>query len=154
MEEIPEFLPERRKGEQPSRVGRGPSKIIGAVGALHKQLTRQGLTPGELAGWKLNQELEKYPEFTKENREDLQNEFTDMPGIRTMNMKVLAAVLAFLKAINNKVTPNMFSDTIIRPYLSRLLPIDVSRQKLNRLKLRYKAQFLIYIRAIELFRSE
>ena len=110
------------------------------------------MSPNELASWKLNQALEKYPEFTKEARENMQNEFVSMPGIRTMNMKLLAATLNFLRHINNQPTSESFLDKNIVPYMSQLLPVDQDDRK--RLIVRFKAQMLMYIRAIEIFRSE
>lgn len=155
MAERIQFAPERRRGEQAPRFGRGPSQMAGAPGALHKQLTRRHMTPNELASWKLNQALEKYPEFTKEARENAQNEFADMPGLRTMNMKLLAATISFLRSINNQPDVNSFKDEIIVPHMKELLPINkVDQSELRRLIIRFKAQMLMYIRAIEIFRSE
>ena len=154
-EERIQFAPERRRGEQAARFGRGPSQMAGAAGALHKQLTRRHMTPNELAAWKLNQALEKYPEFTKEARENTQNEFVDMPDLRTMNMKLLAATINFLRSINNQPTPASFTDEIIIPHMNQLLPTDTTDQEeIRRLIIRFKAQILMYIRAIQIFREE
>lgn len=148
------FEPERQKGNLPSRYGRGPSEIVGSEGALHKQLTRRNMTPNELAAWKLNQAMEKYPEFTKDARENAQNEFVSMPSLRTMNMKTLAATLSFLNGIKNNVTPNSFKDETILPYMKELINLDkVDQEETKRLIIRYKAQMLMYIRAIQLFRE-
>lgn len=148
------FEPERQKGNLPARYGKGPSEMVGAEGALHKQLTRRNMTPNELAAWKLNQAMEKYPEFTKDARENAQNEFVSMPSLRTMNMKTLAATLSFLNGINNNVTPNSFRDEVILPYMKELINLDkVDQEETKRLIIRYKAQMLMYIRAIQLFRE-
>ena len=154
-EERIQFAPERRRGEQQARFGRGPSQMTGAVGTLHKQLTRRHMTPNELASWKLNQALEKYPEFTKAARENAQNEFVDMPGLRTMNMKLLAATLSFLRAINNQPTIQTFTDQVIIPHMNQLLPTDkADKAEIQRLIIRFKAQMLMYIRAIQIFRQD
>lgn len=149
-----QFAPERRKGDEAARFGRGASQMIGAPGALHKQLTRRHMTPNELAAWKLNQALEKYPEFTKEGRENIQNEFVDMQGLRTMNMQLMATTLNFLRGINNQPTPVSFTDEHIIPYMNQILPTNKTEPgELRRLIIRYKAQILMYIRAIENFRN-
>ena len=153
-EERIQFAPERRKGEQPARFGRGASQMAGVPGALHKQLTRRHMTPNELAAWKLNQALEKYPEFTKEARENVQNEFVEMPGLRTMNMKLMAATLSFLQTVRDKPAPASFTDEIIVPHLNQLLPTDkLDQEEIRRLIIRFKAQMLMYIRAIQIFRG-
>ncbi len=154
MAETIQFGPERRRGEQQARFGRGPSQMVGGPGEVHRQLTRRHMTPNELAAWKLNQALQKYPLFTEDARQNLQNEFVDMPGLRTMNMKVLAATLSYLRAIDNKPTPNTFKDKIILPHLNLLLPTgDLTPDERRRLIIRFKAQILIYIQAIEIFRA-
>lgn len=154
MAETIQFAPERRKGDQQARFGRGPSQIAGTGAEVHRQLTRKYRTPNELAAWKLNQALVKYPIFTEEARQNLQNEFVEMPSLRTMNMKVMAATLAYLRSINNKPSEETFKDEIILPHLALLLPTgDISPDERKRLIIRFKAQILIYIQAIEIFRS-
>ena len=148
------FEPERRKADQPARFGKGQSEMAGAEGVLHKKMTRRHMTPNELAAYKLNQALEKYPEFTKEARENIQNEFVEMPGLRTMNMKLMAATLSFLRSVNDQPTPASFQDTFILPYLNQLLnPDKVDQDELARLIIRFKAQILMYVRAIQIFRN-
>lgn len=128
--------------------------MAGAVGEAHRQLTRKHRTPNELAAWKLNQALQKYPIFTEEARQNLQNEFVEMPALRTMNMKVMAATLAYLRAIDNKPSEATFRDEIIIPHLSLLLPANgLEPDERHRLIIRFKAQILIYIQAIEIFRN-
>jgi len=149
MEEQIQFAPERRKGEEAARFGRGEAQLGGAP-----RLTRRHMTPNELASWKLNQALEKYPNFTKEARENAQNEFVDMPGLRTMNMKLFAATLDFLRAINNEPTPASFTDQIIIPHMTQLVNIEkINQEETRRLIIRFKAQMLMYIRAIQIFRQ-
>jgi len=153
MTETIQFGPERQRGEQPARFGRGPSQMVGTGGATG-QITRKNMTPNELAAWKLNQALEKYPDFTEEARRNLQIEFVDMPGLRTMNMKVLAATLSFLNSINNQPSPAAFQDQYILSHINRLLPTkEISNQERRRLIVRFKAQLLIYTRAILFFRN-
>lgn len=154
MAETIQFAPERRRGEQQARFGRGPSTMVGGEGGVHRQLTRRHMSPNELAAWKLNQALEKHPAFTEEARQILQNEFVDMPGLRTMNMKVLAATLSFLRAIGNRPTQDTFKDEIILPHINLLLPTkEMEPAERRRLIIRFKAQILIYIQAIEIFRE-
>ena len=145
-----QFAPERRKGDEAARFGRGDAQLGGAG-----RLNRRHMTPNELAAWKLNQALEKYPNFTKEARENAQNEFVDMPGLRTMNMKLFAATLNFLQSINNQPTPTSFTDEVIIPHMSQLINIEkINQEDTRRLIIRFKAQILMYIRAIQLFREE
>jgi hypothetical protein len=153
MEETIQFAPERRRGEQQARFGMGPSRMIGIPGEF-KQLSRRRMTPSELASWKLNQALMKYPEFTADGRQLLQDEFVNMPGLRTMNMKVLAATLSFLNSLRGReYTADSFKDDYIMPYIKELLPLDVGSVERKRLIIRFKAQLLIYIEAIENFRA-
>ena len=153
MTETIQFGPERQRGDQPARFGRGPSQMVGTGGAT-RQITRKNMTPNEQAAWNLNQALEKYPDFTEDTRRNLQVEFVDMPGIRTMNMKVLAATLSFLKSVNNQPTPDAFKDEYILPHLSLLLPTkELPDDERRILIVRFKAQLLIYIRAILFFRN-
>ena len=148
------FEPERRKKDQLATHGRGQTEMVGVEGGIHKKITRRFMTPAELASYKLNQALEKYPEFTKEARENVQNEFVEMPGLRTMNMKVLAATLSFLRSVNNQPTPAHFTDAYIIPYMAQLLNTDkLDPEELKRLIIRYKAQMLMYIEAIRIFRQ-
>jgi len=149
-----QFAPERRRGEQQARFGRGASQMGGGIGGIHRQITRRQMTPNEMAAWDLNRSLEKYPVFTSEARSDIQNEFVRMEGLRTMNMKTLAATLSFLRAVDNQPTPNSFRDEIIGPHISLLLPAgDMNPEDRARLTIRFKAQILIYIRAILNFRQ-
>jgi len=150
MEEEIEFGPEGRRGEQQARYGQG---AIHMLGLNRKGKDRLLMTPNQLAAWKLNQALENYPIFTREARDNIQKEFENMEGIRTMNMKVLAATLSFLQSINNNVILNNFNDAVILPHLSLLLPDNLDTEKRKRLIIRFKAQILIYIRAILNFRE-
>ena len=78
-----------------------------------------------------------------------------MLSLRTMNMKLLAATLSFLRSINNKPTAQTFEDNVIIPHMSQLLPIDKTDQdETRRLIIRFKAQMLMYIRAIQIFRQD
>ena len=99
MTEI-QFDPEYQKGGQRGRYSHGVSKMAG-LEHIHKHMTRVQKTPNEIAAWKLNQALEKYPIFTEESRQQLQNEFVNMPNLKTINVKTFAAALAFLSSIFN-----------------------------------------------------
>lgn len=154
MAETIQFAPERRRGEQQARFGRGGSVMKGG-GGIHKQLTRKRMSPNEFAAWKLNQALSKYPIFTEEGRQNLQEEFSNMPELRTMNVNVLAATLSFLQSIGNNPTPDTFRDEIILPHISLLLPNkEMDNDERQRLIIRFKAQILTYIVAISIFRAE
>lgn len=148
------FEPERRKKDQVTTHGRGQTEMIGVEGGMHQRITRRYMTPAELAAYKLNQALEKYPEFTKEARENIQNEFVNIDGLRTMNMKLLAATLSFLRSVNNQPTPASFRDEYIVPYMTQLLnPDKLDPDELKRLIIRYKAQMVTYIEVIKKFRN-
>lgn len=150
-EEYIQFEPETERGELPARFGRGEARMVGMPDGGYQRRHR---TPNELAAWKLNQALEKYPEFTKQGREDAQNEFVSMPDLRTMNMKVLAGTLNFLRSVNNNPTPESFKDENIGSHIAKLLPVKtLSPEEKQRLTVRFKAQILMYIRAIQEFRQ-
>lgn len=118
------------------------------VGFGEKRLTGQ-----EIAGYNLFKALEKYPDFTKEARFDLQEEFVDFKDLGVLNLDTFAAVLAFLK-LYPEPTPKNFEKDVL-PYFSRLLPSrKISPEEKKRLTIRLKAQFVKYIRAINLFREE
>ena len=150
-----QFAPERRKGTQSARYGRGISQMGGISSVLQKQISRQHMTPNELAAWKLNQALEAYPKFTKDARNNAQSEFVNMPSLRTMNMKLLAATLSFLLEVggSENITPASFQDEIIIPHIKPLLPNNLNPKELFRLTVRFKAQILMYVIAINNFRE-
>ena len=149
--------PERRKAGQTARYGKGVSTMIGLGGKDGKTFSRLIMTPNELASLKLSEALTKYQEYTPEGREQIRHEFVNMPSLRTMNMKVLAATLNFLRALDQQGTPlgpEAFKDENIIPYLAQLLPTTkISDEEYQRLVLRFKAQIFAYIRAINIFRS-
>ncbi len=68
-----------------------------------------------------------------------------------MNMKVMAATISFIN--HNKPSVDTFKDQNIIPYMKELLPTEIDSTELKKLIIRFKAQILIYIRAIEIFRS-
>ena len=142
MAEEIQLGPERRRGEQQARFGTS----VGRLGPGGRRL----MTASESAAWKLNKALEVYPKFTREKRQIIQDEFVNMQNLKTMNMDVFAAVLAFIE--DNKPIPGNFKDNKILPYMTYLLP-SKQNENYSRLVTRYKAQFLIYIRAITIFRS-
>lgn len=137
-EESIQVGPEQRRGEQLARFG-----MPGGRG--------RRMTPTELAAFNLNKALENYHEFTEEERYALQAEFEGMASLRTMNLDSLAATLAFMKA--NRPTLFNFQDKIILPYILRLIPSGINEEEKRRLIIRFKAQILRYIRAVELHRS-
>ena len=152
MAETIQFGPERRKTGQTARYGYGSSQVAGAIGEARK-LGRKAMSPEQAAAWKLYQSLEKFPNFTKEARQELQNEFTDLPNLKSMNMKALAATLSFLQAVKTP-TVNLFRDEIVLPHIEKVLPLkQLSVDEKQRLILRYKAQILMYVRAIQRYRK-
>ena len=148
MAEI-QFTAERRRGEQQARFGRGGGRMTGAPGGVRRQM----MTPNEMAAWKLNQALTSHGNFTAEARQQAQNEFVEMPVLRTMNMKVLAATLSFLQDVIDP-TPANFRDEVILPYIEGLLPTNLKPQDRQRLIIRFKAQILTYVKAIRLYRED
>lgn len=113
----------------------------------------QKVDPKIQAAYNLNKTLEKYPEFTKDARTEIQNEFSTFPDIAFVNLEAFAAVLNFLKIYPNP-TPAQFRDEIILEYFTRLMPDKItSSDERLRLILRLKAQFIKYIVAIKNFRE-
>jgi hypothetical protein len=113
----------------------------------------QKVDPSVQAAYNLNKTLEKYPEFSKDARTEIQNEFVTFPDIAFINLEALASVLNFLKIYPNP-TPEQFRDNIIIEYFTRLMPDKpLSNDDRSRLILRLKAQFIKYIVAIKNFRE-
>lgn len=129
-----------------SRVG------FGGFG-FEKYKKGEKVEPKFQASYNLNKTLEKYPEFTKEARTEIQTEFVDFPNLHVVNLEALASVLNFLKIYPNP-TPNEFKDEIIIKYFSRLFPDkDLTPEERKNLITRLKAQFLKYIVAVKNFRN-
>lgn len=146
-----EFGIERRKEGQVSRYGRGGFSAPGIPGA---KIVRVPKTPKELAAWKLNQALSKYTKFSMEARQEYQGEFANMPNLRTLNMKVLAAAITLLSDIKEP-TPESFKDRNILPYIDPLLPAkQLNESEHKRLIVKYKEMILIYITAIQNYRRD
>jgi hypothetical protein len=95
----------------------GPSRIGFAKGFRG----RQKVDPRVQAAYNLNKKLEKYPDFTKEARQNLQNEFEGYNDLPVVNLETFAAVLSFLKDYPN-FTPEQFKDDTVVQYFTRLLP--------------------------------
>ena len=109
--------------------------------------------PQAVASYNLYKTLEKYPDFTKEARNTIKNEFANFPDLPVLNLETLASVINFLKDIPNP-TPEDFTDENILPYFSRLIPDKpMNADERKRILIRLKAQFLIYIRAVRTFRE-
>lgn len=126
----------------------------GAAGfGFEKYRRGEKVDPKQQAVYYLNKVLEKYPEFTKEARTEIQLEFANFPNIAVVNLEALAAVLNFLKMYPNP-TPEDFKDEIILEFFERLIPDKpISSEEKGRLIIRLKAQFLKYIVAIKTFRN-
>ena len=145
-EEFIEFGPERTRGEELARFSRGRGSGF--------------MTPNERAAWNLNKALEQYNDYDLEARNGLQELFLDMEQLRTMNMPTLAVVLNFMRSlginlfeddpvreIGSKISPAVFETKNIKPYIDPLL----TKKQLNNHEanlIKYKAQFLMYIRTI------
>ena len=114
----------------------------------------QKVDPKVQAAYNLNKTLEKYPDFTKDLRTQIQNEYVNFPDIQFVNLETFASVLNFLRQYPNP-TPNEFRDEVILEYFSRILPDKVmSVDDKARLILRLKAQFIKYIVAIKSFQEK
>lgn len=110
--------------------------------------------PTAIASYNLYRTLEKYPDFTKEARTAIQNEFINFPDLPILHLETLASVINFLRDIPNP-TPNDFKDENIMPYFTRLIPDKpTTAEEKKRLMIRLKAEFLTYIIAVKAFRSE
>jgi len=121
------------------------------VGFERGRIGRVKVTPEELASYNLYKVLEKYPEFTKEARSQIQKQYNNFEGLDTMNLEVFASVLTFLKN-HPTPTPDDFKDEVILEYFSRILPVSSPDKK--RIILRLKAQFLKYTIAITNFKRQ
>lgn len=123
------------------------------VGFEAGRVGRMKVSPSELASYNLYKTLEKYPEFTKEARSTIQNEFANFPSLETVNLEVFSSVLTFLKTYP-KPSPDNFKDETIIEYFSRLLPTrEISGEEKKRLIIKLKAMFLKYIVAIFSYRA-
>ena len=135
-----------RSGYEGARVGFGGF----GIDAYKKG---QKVDPNVQAAYNLNKTLEKYPEFTKDARTQIQNEFVNFPDIQYVNLEAFSSVLNFLRTYPHP-TPNEFRDEIIVEYFSRLLPDKpMTKEEKARIILRLKAQFIKYIVAINEFRQ-
>ena len=145
------FEEEVRGGYDPKE---GFSRIAFGGFGIEKYKRGERVDPKVQAAYNLNKTLEKYPEFTKDARMQIQAEFSKFPNIAVMNLETIAAVLNFLRFYPNP-TPNEFKDDIIVEFFSRLLPDkSISSTERQNLIIRLKAEFLKYIQAILAFRSE
>jgi len=139
-----------RRDYEPFSKGRGR---VGLGDDRSGKVGRVKVSPQELAGYNLFRTLEKYPEFTKEARSNLQNELQGMPGVETMNSEILGATLAFLRSYP-KPTKENFKDEIISEYFTRLIPTKkITEEERKRLFIKLKALFLKYIVAIYTYRA-
>jgi len=129
-----------------------PIKEIGSrLGFERGRIGRFKINPSELAAYNLYKILEKFPEYTKEGRSQVQNFYKSFEGLENLNLKLFASVLSFLRKYS-KPTPENFKDEIILEYISPLLPSKESDRK--RLIVRFKADFLRYIIAIINYQNE
>ena len=108
---------------------------------------RVPLTANDLAAIDLNKELAKYTRFSEVKRREVQNRYVNLAQLRYTNRKLFAITLDFMEN-NPQLTPDSFKDNNIKPYLSNLIPANVSDTEKERLTRRYKAEMLIYYRVI------
>jgi hypothetical protein len=130
----------------------GSSKRVAFGGlGLDKIKTGERIDPRVQAAYNLNKTLEKYPDFTKEARNQIQADYLDCPGIATVNLELLASVLNFLKDYPEP-TPDDFRDSVITEYFTRLYPTKtLNSSEKNQMNIRIKAAFLRYIVAVQSF---
>lgn len=124
------------------------SIAIGKKGGVKREF----LTRHQIAAYNLYKELEAYPEVN-EIRLKLRDEFVALPSLPILNMKVLAAVLAFLTSVNNNPTPASFNSEAFTDIT------DILKNKLNDVDvpdylIKTKATFLRYILNIIKFRTD
>ena len=99
-----------------------PIKDIGSrVGFERGRVGRVKVSPSELAAYNLYKVLEKYPEYTKEARGQIQNYYKDFDGLETMNLPIFASVLSFLKRYPNP-SPDSFKDENIMEFFINFIP--------------------------------
>ena len=140
-----------RRGYDPKE---GFARVTARGFGFDKYRRGEKIDPKEQAAYNLNKILEKYPDFTKEARSEIQSEFVKFPTIATINLEALASVLSFLKYHPNP-KPAHFKDENILPYFSRLIPVkQMPSEDLQIYIIRLKAEFLKYIIAINAFREQ
>lgn len=143
QEEFIDYDPERLKEGLASRV------------ALFTK-RREDRTPLETSLYNINKALETYfPAFNEEERQDIQNQYSQMTVIKTMNPKAFAATVAFIT--NNpidRLSADKFKDENILQYINPVLSTKIKEDDLQKIRTRYKAQILRYIRAILNYRKE
>ena len=117
------------------------------------KLDYSSLNNNELSAYNLSKILERYPEFNKQARSNIQQELSTFPHLYTMNLEILAAVLVFLKSYPSP-KPEYFKDNIISAFFYRLLPNKkISDSETKRIYIKLKCIFLKYIVAINSYRS-
>lgn len=136
-----------RRGYEPMK-DKGPR-----VGFEKGRVGRVKVKPSELAAYNLYKTLEKYPEFTKEARSQIQEYYKHMEGLETMNLAAFASVLTFLK-FYPEPKPEHFKDEIILQYFTTLMPNKkISEAEKKKIIIKLKAQFLKYIVAINTYKA-
>lgn len=138
-------------------VGLGRGGIaIGDIGVtkFHQRVTKRQMTDVQLAASNLEKELRSYQDITEATRFLWKDEMAGMEQLRSMNMKVLAAVLVLLHQLRGDLTPAGFTDAVLNPYLSRLLPTNLAPEELAYRTIRFKETILRYARAVLLYRAE
>jgi len=129
-------------------VARGPITFGG-------RRIRKEINELELAKATLANELQAYPdEIPKNQRYSLIDEVSEYEQFKHMNMKTLAAVLAFLNqykiASIEDLTPTYFTDQYIQSYINKLVTDQEDMDKI----IKFKETMLRYSRAILFFREE
>jgi hypothetical protein len=141
--------------------GKGNKKTrLGPRGATLKEKEGKQYTPNELATQKLLRILTFYPEFTEDERKNIQEEMRGLEQIRFMNMEVLGATLAYLKSVRGNLTKENFTNELLKPFLRRLTPKpeDIENGKLSgtdlqTIEIKMKASIYRYAIAVITFRE-
>lgn len=114
---------------------------------IPKEEKKEYMSRQQIAGSNLYKELESYPQINLDERNSLRNKYVNMPSLPVLNMRVLAAVLVFLKLVENKVTKNTMSGEIFKEVFS-ILNNALGDDKDQYRELKTKATFVRYIFAV------
>lgn len=128
-------------------LGKGTGKTR-FVGRQVRSTFETAQTANEKAAINLFEQLKKYPNIGENERFQYKKEFTDMPTLSTMNMKLLAATINFMNNYQNNqgiIEPEYFSDEYVVPALEYL---EVGTNLPD-----YKIDLLRYVRAVATYRA-
>lgn len=166
---------ERRKATKRSRFsGVGGTVMRGELGG--EDLTKRQMTPNQLATYNLQNALKNYSEIKEAERKRIKKEFVEMDGIRSMNMRYLAAAIIMYDTVElirvpipsntpeeekteeekkGRLQPDFGSDTFSGPKwesVLRRLSLETGLDKPSDVA-RHKEELLAYMTKIFLFRE-